>query len=68
MRETFTVPKIAPIRRASSAIEADRWPFSPKARRLKELLAKIDPSPELRVAADAAARTRVSWCGFADAG
>jgi hypothetical protein len=49
-------------------IKADRWPFSPKVRRLRELLAKIDPSPELRVAADAAARTRVSWCGFADAG
>ena len=25
------------------AIEADRYPFSPKVRRLKERLAKIDP-------------------------
>jgi hypothetical protein len=27
------------------AIEADRYPFSPRVRRLKELLAKIDPTP-----------------------
>jgi hypothetical protein len=27
------------------AIKADRYPFSPKMRRLKELLAKIDPAP-----------------------
>jgi hypothetical protein len=27
-------------------IEADRFPFSPKVRRWKELLAKIDPTPE----------------------
>jgi hypothetical protein len=28
------------------AIDADRYPFSPRGRRLKELLAKIDPTPE----------------------
>jgi hypothetical protein len=27
------------------AIEADRYPLSPRVRRLKELLAKIDPAP-----------------------
>jgi hypothetical protein len=27
------------------AIGADRYPFSPRVRRLKELLAKIDPVP-----------------------
>jgi hypothetical protein len=27
------------------AIEADRCPLSPRVRRLKELLAKIDPAP-----------------------
>ena len=27
------------------AIDADRYPFSPRVRRLKELLAKIDPTP-----------------------
>ena len=27
------------------AIEADRYPFSPRGRRLKALLAKIDPAP-----------------------
>jgi len=27
------------------AIEADRFPLSPRVRRLKELLAKIDPAP-----------------------
>ena len=27
------------------AIGADRYPFSPRVRRLKELLAKIDPTP-----------------------
>jgi len=26
-------------------IEADRYPFSPKVRRWKELLAKLDPAP-----------------------
>ena len=26
------------------AIDADRWPLSPRVRRLKELLAKIDPA------------------------
>jgi hypothetical protein len=32
------------------AIDADRWPLSPRVRRLKELLAKIDPAPEPAVA------------------
>jgi hypothetical protein len=27
------------------AIEADRYPFSPRVKRLKALLAKIDPPP-----------------------
>src|SRR5260370_36861852 len=27
------------------AIEADRYPLSPRVRRLKELLAKVDPTP-----------------------
>jgi hypothetical protein len=27
------------------AIEADRYPLSPRVRRLKELLAKVDPAP-----------------------
>jgi hypothetical protein len=27
------------------AIEADRYPLSPRVRRLKELLAKLDPAP-----------------------
>jgi hypothetical protein len=27
------------------AIEADRYPLSPRVRRLKELLARIDPAP-----------------------
>src|ERR1700741_4537452 len=27
------------------AIEADRYPLSPRVRRLKELLAKVDPGP-----------------------
>jgi hypothetical protein len=27
------------------AIGADRYPFSPRVRRLKELLAKVDPAP-----------------------
>ena len=27
------------------AIEADRYPISPRVRRLKELLARIDPAP-----------------------
>jgi len=27
-------------------IDADRYPFSPKVRRLKELLEKIDPEPK----------------------
>jgi hypothetical protein len=27
------------------AIDADRYPFSPRVRRLKELLAKVDPTP-----------------------
>jgi hypothetical protein len=31
------------------AIEADRWPLSPRVRRLKELLAKIDPTPSVGV-------------------
>jgi hypothetical protein len=30
------------------AIEADRYPLSPWVRRLKELLAKIDPAPAPR--------------------
>jgi hypothetical protein len=32
------------------AIEADRWPFSPRVRRLKALLAKIHPAPAPAVA------------------
>jgi len=31
------------------AIEANRYPFSPKVRRLKELLARIDPTPDPNV-------------------
>jgi hypothetical protein len=27
------------------AIDADRYPLSPRVRRLKELLAKVDPTP-----------------------
>jgi hypothetical protein len=30
-------------------IDADRYPLSPRVRRLKELLAKIDPAPALAV-------------------
>jgi hypothetical protein len=30
-------------------IDADRWPFSPRVRRLKEPLAKIDPTPSTAV-------------------
>jgi hypothetical protein len=33
------------------AIEADRYPLSPRVRRLKELLAKIDPAPAPAVSA-----------------
>jgi hypothetical protein len=32
------------------AIEADHYPLSPRVRRLKKLLAKIDPSPGPAVA------------------
>jgi hypothetical protein len=32
------------------AIEADRYPLSPRVRRLKELLAKVDPAPAPAVA------------------
>ena len=31
------------------AIEADRYPLSPRVRRLKELLAKVDPAPAAAV-------------------
>jgi hypothetical protein len=31
-------------------IDADRYPLSPKVQRLKELLAKIDPTPDRAVA------------------
>ena len=33
------------VRFLRDAIDADRYPFSPRVRRLKELLAKIDPTP-----------------------
>ena len=35
----------ADLARIREAIEADRFPLSPRVRRLKELLAKMDPAP-----------------------
>ena len=40
------------------AIDADRYPLSPRVHRLKKLLAKIDPSFALAVTPEAAGASR----------
>jgi hypothetical protein len=46
MRQHLTDTDRADLARfLREAIDADRYPLSPRVRRLKELLAKIDPTP-----------------------